>query len=185
MNAGWGHMSAGKTGKAGKVAESAPDGAAVPKAKSGGGGVLGIAVLAVGALAASFATVYVLTPSVAPVVAACAPTETAAQIEPTLNPDAAYVEMRDLTITIGSEPATRYLKLKIAVITDSSDVSLVNKAEPVLVDAFTNYLRSVEVRDFEDPGFYAHMREQLGRRSQLVLGNGVSNGVLITEFLLR
>jgi flagellar FliL protein len=29
------------------------------------------------------------------------------------------------------------------------------------------------------------MREQLSRRSELVLGGGVSQGVLITEFLLR
>ena len=55
----------------------------------------------------------------------------------------------------------------------------------VLIDAFTNYLRSVELTDFENPGFYSHMRDQLGRRSQLVLGGGVSDGVLITEFLLR
>jgi flagellar FliL protein len=59
------------------------------------------------------------------------------------------------------------------------------KAEPVLIDAFTNYLRSVELSDFENPDFYAHMREQLSRRSELVLGGGVSEGVLITEFLLR
>jgi hypothetical protein len=71
------------------------------------------------------------------------------------------------------------------VVTDAEGTSMVQSAEPVLIDAFTNYLRSVELSDFENPDFYAHMREQLGRRSELVLGGGVSDGVLITEFLLR
>jgi flagellar FliL protein len=55
----------------------------------------------------------------------------------------------------------------------------------MLIDAFNTYLRSIEMKDFEDPGFYPRMREQLARRSELVLGSGVSSGVLITEFLLR
>ena len=55
----------------------------------------------------------------------------------------------------------------------------------MLIDAFNNYLRSIELADVEDPGFYPHMREQLARRAELVLGGTVSNGVLITEFLLR
>jgi hypothetical protein len=92
---------------------------------------------------------------------------------------------RDKSLTIGSAPATRYLKMKVAIISDRGDVPAVHDAEPVLIDAFTNYLRSVELSDFENPGFYSHMRDQLDRRSHLVLGNGVSDGVLITEFLLR
>jgi flagellar FliL protein len=75
--------------------------------------------------------------------------------------------------------------MKVSIVTDNSGAGMVTKAEPVLIDAFTNYLRSVELSDFENPDFYAHMREQLSRRSELVLGGGVSEGVLITEFLLR
>lgn len=166
--------------------KAAPEGAEAP-AKSGGGGIMGLAIVAVGALAASFGTVYMISPSgPAPdATAACPVTTTAEHIEPTFNPDQAYVELEDLVVTIGSAPATRYLKLKISVITESGNTSKVSQAEPVLIDAFTNYLRSVEVSDFENPGFYAHMREQLGRRAQLVLGSGASEGVLITEFLLR
>ena len=48
-----------------------------------------------------------------------------------------------------------------------------------------NYLRSVELSDFENPAFYAEMRAQLARRAELVLGGSVTDGVLITEFLLR
>ncbi|HPE46818.1 MAG TPA: flagellar basal body-associated FliL family protein [Hyphomonas sp.] len=176
---------AGKKGDKADKAPKAEDAEADAK-KGGGGGVVGLAVLAVGALASSFATVYFLTPSShSAETVACTPGEAPPAIQPAIKDNQAYVELRDLTVTIGSEPATRYLKIKIAVITNNKETGAVSKAEPVLIDAFTNYLRSVELSDFENPGFYAHMREQLSRRSQLVLGSDVSDGVLITEFLLR
>jgi flagellar basal body-associated protein FliL len=180
-------MAEGKGKKVGK--ESAPesasdDGAVAEPAKAAsGGGILGMALLAVGAIASSFATVYFLTPAPVPEPAVCASDESATHAEPIIKENQSYVELRDILITIGSAPATRYLKMKVAII--SENATSVNEAEPVLIDAFTNYLRSVEVSDFENPGFYSHMRGQLERRSQLVLGGSVSDGVLITEFLLR
>ncbi len=170
--------------KGGKAADDAAPDSAAAEAKSGGG-ILGLALLAVGAIASSFATVYFLSPAPAAEVAVCETEESATHAEPAINPNQTYVELRDILITIGSAPATRYLKMKVAIITDSEDMSTVSNAEPVLIDAFTNYLRAVEISDFENPGFYSHMRDQLDRRSQLVLGGSVSDGVLITEFLLR
>jgi flagellar FliL protein len=165
--------------------ELTAEGGAQAGAKKSGGGIVGLAILAVGAMTSSFATVYVLASDPRSAAVACTPADATAGAEPIAKEDQAYVELRDILITIGSEPATRYLKMKIAVVTDSAGAGMVSKAEPVLIDAFTNYLRSVELSDFENPDFYAHMREQLGRRSQLVLGSDVSDGVLITEFLLR
>jgi len=156
-----------------------------PKAKSGGG-LLAIITLAVAAAASSFATVYLLTPSGAIEAAICEPdAQTTAQTKPQISPDQTYVELSEVMITIGSAPATRYLKMSLSIVTEKDGVSTVKAAEPVLIDAFVNYLRSVELSDFEDPGFYARMRQQLARRSELVLGSSVSDGVLITEFLLR
>jgi flagellar basal body-associated protein FliL len=174
-------MAKGKSAKA--ADEAAPD--AAPAEAKAGGGVLGLALLAIGAIFSSFATVYFLSPAPASEVAVCEADESATHTESAIKPNQSYVELRDILITIGSAPATRYLKMKVAIITDSGDISTVNEAEPVLIDAFTNYLRSVELSDFENPGFYSHMRDQLDRRSQLVLGGSVSDGVLITEFLLR
>ena len=156
----------------------------VPEAKSGGG-LIGLLMLGAAALGSSFALVYLLTPP-ASTAAACAPAESGeAAIAPTVKADQAYVELKETLISVGSAPATRYLKINISVMTDSGNAQLVKDAEPMLIDAFNTYLRSVELADFEDPGFYPRMREQLARRSELVLGSGVSNGVLITEFLLR
>jgi len=169
---------------AAKAGDQAGDGDVQSSGKKSGGGFVGLVILAVGAMTSSFATVYVLA-SDPPTGPACPAPESGPVIEPIAQQDQTYVELQDILITIGSEPATRYLKMKVSIVTDNGGAGMVEKAEPVLIDAFTNYLRSVELSDFENPDFYAHMREQLGRRSELVLGGGVSDGVLITEFLLR
>lgn len=150
-------------------------------------GLIGLLMIAGASLASSFGLVFFLT-STAPAapVEACLPGEhETAPIEAAATSDQSYVELKEVLITVGSAPATRYLKMNISVITDAEGAEAVKSAEPMLIDAFNTYLRSIEMKDFEDPGFYPRMREQLARRSELVLGSGVSNGVLITEFLLR
>jgi flagellar basal body-associated protein FliL len=173
-----------KTGPA-ESADSANGDGGKAGGKKSGGGIVGLALLAVGAMTSSFATVYVLASDPRSAAPVCPAAETGPVVAPIAHQDQTYVELNDILITVGSEPATRYLKLKLAIVTDDSGAGMVEKAEPVLIDAFTNYLRSVELSDFENPDFYAHMRDQLSRRAQLVLGGGISDGVLITEFLLR
>ena len=152
-----------------------------------GGGVVGLVILAMGSLAAAFATVYLLTPSAQSATLAECPAGPGQPIpaSPLVEKDRAYVEMDEFLVTIGSEPATRYLKLTVSIVTSNSEVNFVKQSQPVLTDAFVNYLRSVELSDFENPAFYAEMRAQLARRAELVLGGSVTDGVLITEFLLR
>ena len=152
---------------------------------SGGINMMGLLVLGLACAATSFASVYFLAP--APTVAAAATVE--AEYEVTEKPEEkkslTYTPVQEILITIGSAPATRYLKMQLSVATDKADAKKVKPVETQLVDAFLLYLRSVELDDFEDPAFYKHMREQLGRRADLVLGDGIVEGVLITEFLLR
>lgn len=147
--------------------------------------MMGLLMLGGASLVSSFGLVYLLTPQKAAEAAACAPTESAETVAPVIQADQTYVPLEEMLITVGSSPANRYLKLNISVITTGPNTTAIKDAEPVLIDAFNTYLRSIELKDFEDPGFYPRMREQLARRAELVLGSGVSNGVLITEFLLR
>lgn len=165
---------------------SAKAGVAVSESTPGKarGGIVGSSIIAAGALVSSFATVYLLTPPQNQSSDLSDKTE-ALSTQRVTQPRHSYVELPDILVTIGSEPATRYVKLKVSIVCIDANTSTVSKYEPVLMDAFVNYLRSVELTDFEDPGFYAHLRHQLGRRSQIVLGGEVSNGVLITEFMLR
>ena len=153
---------------------------------SGGIGMMGLLVLGLACAATSFASVYFLAP--APTVAEAATVE--AEYVPVEKPekkkkDLAYTEVQEILITVGSAPATRYLKMQLAVATDKNDAEKIKPLETQLIDAFLLYLRSVELKAFAAPAFYKHMREQLGRRADLVLGDGIVEGVLITEFLLR
>jgi len=169
-----------------KKPEKKPDAEQAEPAAKPGGGLMGLVMLGAASLVSSFGLVYLLTPPTSAATEACAPAGSdAAAIAPIVKADQAYVELKEMVITVGSAPATRYLKMNISVITDGANTATVKDAEPVLIDAFNTYLRSIEMKDFEDPGFYPRMREQLARRSELVLGSGVSNGILITEFLLR
>lgn len=163
---------------------------AAPEAEPAGKsslGMVGLLVLGLACATTSFASVFFLAPSPEPAAAATA------TVEPEYKPkeaapiakDQTYTEIQEILITIGSAPATRYLKMNVSIATDKSKSKDVKSAETALIDAFLLYLRSVELTDFEDPHFYNHMREQLARRADLVLGDGVSNGVMITEFLLR
>lgn len=155
--------------------------------KKSGGGIAGLAIVAAASLASSFGLFYFLTPSAPPPAAPCPPagaSEAAPEIKP-LAQDQVYVEIKEILITIGSAPADRYLKLNVSIVTSKDSAAKVKEAEPMLIDAFNNYLRSIELSDLEDPGFYPHLREQLARRSELVVGSAASSGVLITEFLLR
>ncbi|MGE6699451.1 flagellar basal body-associated FliL family protein [Hyphomonas sp. NPDC076900] len=155
--------------------------------KKSGGGIAGLAIVAAASLASSFGLFYFLTPPAPPPAAPCPPAAEGAAA-PAIKPlaqDQVYVEMKEILITIGSAPATRYLKLNVTIVTGKDNAAKVKQAEPMLIDAFNNYLRSIELSDLEDPGFYPHLREQLARRSELVVGSAASSGVLITEFLLR
>lgn len=167
-----------------KPETDAGDETAPPK-KSGG--MVGLVVVAAASLVSSLGLFYFLSPAPAPAAVACVPGEGGPSAPP-IGPLAdghVYVEMKEILISIGSAPTDRYLKLNLSIITEKNNEARVKAAEPMLMDAFNNYLRSIEVNDLEDPGFYPHLREQLSRRSELVVGSAVSNGVLITEFLLR
>ncbi len=157
---------------------------AEPAPKSGLN-MVGLLVLGLACATTSFASVFFLAPSPAAATVEIAESEyTPKEKEPESKPHT-YTEVQEILITIGNAPATRYLKMQVSVATEKAKAKDVKSAETALIDAFLLYLRSVEVSDFEDPNFYNHMREQLARRADLVLGDGVSKGVMITEFLLR
>ena len=154
--------------------------------KSSGGGLIPLVVLAVVSMAGAFGVVYFLSPSPNPAALACAPGADGAPAHvPLALEDHVYVELQEILVTIGNEPATRYVKIKTSVISDSSHMGAVKKAEPLLVDAFVGYLRALQLSDFESADFYPKMREQLAMRSEIVLGADTSHGVLVTDFLLR
>ena len=171
------------------MSEKADDAQTEEAPAKGGLNMMGLLVLGVACAATSFASVYFLAPAPTVAVAATVSEDEvayeAAEKEPQDKKPYTYTEVQEILITIGNAPATRYLKMNVSLATEKNDAKKVKSNETAIIDAFLLYLRSVSVEDFEDPGFYKHMREQLGRRADLVLGDGVAKGVLITEFLLR
>ena len=152
--------------------------------KKSGGGFMSIASLGLAAGIGAFMANF-LAPQNAASSEICVASNITTQEKPAFEAPEAFVALPEILITVGSTPATRYLKMNVSIATSSAGASKVKKSEPVLIDAFNNYLRSVELSDMEDPGFYAHMREQLSHRAEIILGPDKTSGVLITEFLLR
>lgn len=152
----------------------------------GGGGLVSLIALAVVCAAGAFGTVFMLSGKDTPAVLACGEhAEDGSAHAPLAMSEYVYVDLQEILVTIGNEPATRYVKIKMSVISDNEHMGDVKKAEPMLVDAFVGYLRALTLSDFESADFYPRMREQLAVRSEVVLGADASHGVLITEFLLR
>ncbi len=148
-------------------------------------GLVSALIVGVSVAASSFATNYLLSSGGAHEAIDEAAEHKGGSDQPLADPDHVYTELDEIIITIGGEPADRYLKLRLAVITAEGDERDVKDAEPLLMDAFTSYLRAIEPERFEDHAFFPQMREQLAQRAELVLGGSVAEGVLITEFLLR
>lgn len=172
-----------KKSKAPKEPEETPEGEE-PKEKSGG--MMGMIALVFAAIGGSFGATYFMSPTPTPTKTAEACEATESKPDPIrASVDQEFVPLEEIVITVGSAPSNRYLKMQVSVITSKDSAEYIKSAEPILMDAFINYLRSVELDDFEDPKFYSNMRRQLSRRSELVVGAASSDGVLITEFLLR
>ena len=149
--------------------------------------IAGFVMLAIAAMAGSFGVSYLMpSSSEAVAIEACTadgPTHT--QTATVADKNLVYVDLPDILTTIGSEPATRYIKMNVTIATNKLGADTVDASKLVLMDAFISYLRSVELTNFEDPAFYGHMRKQLAHRSEIILGASASEGILITEFLLR
>jgi flagellar protein FliL len=162
------------------------------KAKTGGGGIIQAAILAVGAGLTAFATVFLM-PGAEPEMQVCATGEIgkagAAEIvadSPPPEPiNTILIPLDEILISIGRGEARRYLKINLTLIMDEKLEKQMADLEPQLRDAFSTYLRAVEVADFEDPAFYEVLRMQLHRRAQLIIGPKAVESILITDFLLR
>ena len=83
-----------------------------------------LVVLAVVSMAGAFGVVYFLSPSAPAAALACTPGEDGKPAHtPLALEDHVYFELQEILVTIGNEPATRYVKIKTSVISDNSHVS--------------------------------------------------------------
>ncbi|MEC7291403.1 MAG: hypothetical protein VXW22_15070, partial [Pseudomonadota bacterium] len=108
---------------------------APPKA---GLNMVGLIVLGLACATTSFASVFFLAPSPAPVtaVAEAAEPEYVPEEKPASAKSQTYTPVQEILITIGNAPATRYLKMQVSVATEKSKAKDVKSAETALIDAF-------------------------------------------------
>lgn len=96
-----------------------------------------------------------------------------------------FVEMEPMIITLGEDGSARTLRIGVTLETAKDNMDDVTYATPKLRDAFTGYLRAVELSDIEDPNSMVRIRAQLLRRAHVILGNQTVRSVLITDFVIR
>ncbi|WP_306252765.1 flagellar basal body-associated protein FliL [Parvularcula sp. IMCC14364] len=166
------------------VEPEAQDAEDKPKKSSG---FIGQIILAVVMGGAAFGTVYFL-PQEEPPVMEC-PSVFTERKEPEYKPPSLdkikFVELEPLLVSLGSNPRSNTLKISLTLEADKEAGDKVLEAQPKLKDAFTAYLRAVEVAELEDPAMIVKLRAQLLRRAKVVLGPDAVHGVLITEFIVR
>ncbi|SPH23430.1 hypothetical protein DEA8626_02493 [Defluviimonas aquaemixtae] len=105
------------------------------------------------------------------------------QVDPL--PEIAFVPIAPIVVSLGKEPAGRYLhftaQLEVAK-THESDLLLIL---PRVLDVLNGYLRAVEVGELEDPTALVRLRAQMLRRVQMVAGEGRVRDLLVTEFVIN
>lgn len=185
--------SAKKTAKPDKSAKPAkpsagsdPKGTAEAPARSGPGLLVLAPVVLIASAGASFLLGSAASAPQSTAQSACAPAshEEAARTDAPPEP-MILMEVPEILVTIGSQPASRYVKMSVVVGVPEGAEKIYAENETVLMDSFLNYLRVIEPEHFEDPLFYRDMKTELSQRALLALGERNVSGFFVTEFLIR
>lgn len=100
-------------------------------------------------------------------------------------PDIAFIPLEPLVVSLGSEPAGRYLHFTAQIEVAKMFQPDVTLLLPRVVDVLNGYLRAVEVGDLEDPAALVRLRAQMLRRIQMVVGDGRVRDLLVTGFVIN
>jgi len=150
------------------------------------GGMIGKAVMMLAMGAASFGTVYFLPGKDIPPAA-----EDAHHADPhapkltahDLMQDAEFATLDPMTLSLLD--GSRFLKIGLTLEVAAGEAGYIDPNDPKIRDAFTGYLRALDMSQIQDPAFMVQMRTQLLRRARLILGQDAIYSVLITDFLIQ
>lgn len=99
--------------------------------------------------------------------------------------DVAFIELEPMTVSIGDPAQKRFLRFRANLEVGTSNKSDVEKLKPRVVDVLNTYLRSVTLKDVEDPSSLLKLRAQMRRRIDLVVGEGYVHDLLVMEFVVN
>lgn len=100
-------------------------------------------------------------------------------------PQAAFVQLDDLVISLGPDSRARHLKMVLAVEVAPEAEQDVTAVKPRIVDVLNTYLRAIDEREIEAPRAMMRIRAQMLRRVQLVAPQDSVRDLLIQEFVLN
>ncbi len=95
-----------------------------------------------------------------------------------------FLELDPMTITVGDASSARQLRFRAFLALGEGDPSGVAALQPRILDIFATYLRAVSVERLEDPTALLHLRAQLLRRVQLLVGADAVTDLLVIDFVI-
>lgn len=100
-------------------------------------------------------------------------------------PDVGFVPIDPLIISLPTGSTSKHLRFHAELEVYSQYKQDVEMLMPRIVDVMNSYLRALEVGDIEKPNALVHLRAQLLRRIQIVIGPGRVRDLLIMEYVLN
>lgn len=100
-------------------------------------------------------------------------------------PEVSFVALEPMTISLGPAAHARHLRMVAQLEVVPGTESEVTVLAPRVLDVLNTYLRAVSEADLENPASLERLRAQMLRRVEVVVGEGVVQDFLITEFVLN
>jgi flagellar FliL protein len=100
----------------------------------------------------------------------------------------AFYELPDVMVNLASSGNDRTQYLKIKVVLELPDQTMVAQIQPLLprvVDAFQTYLRELRITDLEGSAGLFRLRDELGRRVNVAVAPARVNAVLFKEIVVQ
>lgn len=99
-------------------------------------------------------------------------------------PEIVFVDLPPIALTL-PDTNPRMLHLVVKIETVAANRAVVEEMTPRLIDSFNTFLTGIAPAAFDRRGILEIVREELGNRARLALGEGVAAEVLIQEFAIR
>ncbi|MEM6486833.1 MAG: flagellar basal body-associated FliL family protein, partial [Pseudomonadota bacterium] len=94
-----------------------------------------------------------------------------------------YLELPPFTVSLGPRASAATLRLELVLDVAPGAEDLVAEAEPRIVAALVRFLRAVDERDFSEPALMLRLQAQMLRRVDLAVPRGSVRAVLVQEFV--
>ncbi len=107
------------------------------------------------------------------------------EVAKAVSSDLAFVPLDAIIVSLGSNASATHLKFVGHLEVPSSEKETVEALIPRVMDTLNIYLRAVDEAELEEPTAMIRLRAHMLRRIQVVLGEGLVNDLLVSEFVLN